>query len=366
MIDSIYLKNYKSIRDAENIKFSNLNVLIGQNGAGKSNLIGFFKFLNKIISQDIQIHVKTTGRANSYLYFGQKKSSFIEAGIYFINDSDFLSNSYKFKFMPTQDGGFLFDKELSGYNRGSNENPDWEDKSFTQRGAFESEIINTDAHRNVFLKEFFSNLRIFHFHDTSNTAAVKGFCNINDGEVLREDAGNLAAFLYNLSKFYPKYFKVIEKTIQSVAPFFNRFDLKPSIENPSEINLRWLEKGSDEYFDAHYLSDGTLRFISLATLLLQPNPPGTIIIDEPELGLHPFAINKLAAILKVASGKTQVIISTQSINLLDQFSPEDIMIVEKQDNQSVFKRLESDKLTEWLSEYSIAELWDKNVIGGRP
>jgi predicted ATPase len=130
--------------------------------------------------------------------------------------------------------------------------------------------------------------------------------------------------------------------------------------------LRWREKGHDNLFNAYSLSDGTLRFICLCTLLLQPEPPNTIIIDEPELGLHPAAIIKLGAMIKAASVNAQIIISTQSVNLLDQFSAEDIIVVEREGDQTVFKRLSEDNLQNWLNEYSIGELWGKNVLGGMP
>jgi predicted ATPase len=142
--------------------------------------------------------------------------------------------------------------------------------------------------------------------------------------------------------------------------------LQPDQINPNQIELRWKEKGHDNLFNAYSLSDGTLRFICLCTLLLQPDPPNTIIIDEPELGLHPSAIIKLGAMLKSASIKAQIIVSTQSVNLLDQFLAEDIIIVEREDEQTVFKRLKDDNLKEWLTEYSIGELWGKNVLGGTP
>jgi predicted ATPase len=365
-IHSISIKNYKSIRDGNDIRFGNVNILIGANGAGKSNLISFFKLLNNIMNRNLQVSVKTTGRANGYLYFGSKKSPFLEGEIVFINDGK-ISNKYNFKLIPTTDGGFVFEKEQCSFNWGDNDSLSWGlPKEFTKRGEFESHIPDSNDHQPGYLKKYFRSLRIFHFHDTSPTALVKGYGNVNDSEFLREDARNLSAFLYKLSQNYPKHFKLIEKTIQAVAPFFNGFNLTPTSGNQAEINLTWLEKGSDDYFDANHLSDGTLRFICLTTLLLQPNPPETIIIDEPELGLHPLAIDKLAALIQSAASKTQIIVSTQSTNLLNNFEADNIIVVERNDNQSTFKQLNSGLLEEWLEEYSIGDLWNKNIIGGRP
>lgn len=151
-----------------------------------------------------------------------------------------------------------------------------------------------------------------------------------------------------------------------VAPFFRDFNLKPNLLNPDKIQLEWREVSADTYFNANSLSDGTLRFICLATLLLQPTLPSTILIDEPELGLHPYAITILAGLLKSAATKTQVIVSTQSVPLVNQLSPEDIIVVDREDNQSVFKRLDQQNVEEWLEDYGLGELWEKNILGGRP
>jgi predicted ATPase len=117
------------------------------------------------------------------------------------------------------------------------------------------------------------------------------------------------------------------------------------------------------------LSDGTLRFICLTTLLLQPKSllPDTLLIDEPELGLHPFAINLLADMLQEAAESKQVIVSTQSVELLNAFQPEDVVVVQREEDASVFKRLDKAALSDWLADdYSLGELWKRNILGGRP
>ncbi len=364
-IYSISLKNYKSIRELKDFKFNKLNILIGANGSGKSNLISFFRLLHNLVNQNLQPYVLKSGRANSFLHFGQKVSSFLSGKIEFVNNKDFLANCYEFSLLPTQEGSLFIQTEDSKYNKGTNQNPSWDSWLFNS-GSLESKLFESNLYRNHYLSIFFKNLQLFHFHDTSSTAFVKAYCNINDNEYLKQDASNLASFLFRLKIDFPNHFNMIERTIQSVAPFFSRFDLRPAQENKSEINLAWTEKGSNDYFDAHYLSDGTLRFMCLTTLLLQPEPPETIIIDEPELGLHPFAIEKLAAMIHSASSRTQIIVSTQSINLVDQFVPEDVIVVERGDNQTIFSRLKSDDLSHWLEDYSLGQLWDKNVLGGRP
>ncbi len=215
--------------------------------------------------------------------------------------------------------------------------------------------------------ELMQKFLVYHFHDTSITAKMRQDSDINDNRYLRRDAANLAAFLYMLKEKYPEHFRKIEDTIKIIAPFFEKFNLEPLELNKERIKLEWKQVGTDQYFNANHLSDGTLRMICLITLLLQPNPPDTIIIDEPELGLHPAAIQLLGSMIKslAAKGK-QIICSTQSVTFINQFEPEDIIVVERNNGESVFKKLEKNKLNDWLNEYSLGELWEKNVLGGRP
>lgn len=332
-----------------------LNILIGANGVGKSNFISFFKLLNQIYEQQLQLYVSLNGRADNFLHFGRKQSDFLGGEIEFDNE---WKNRYTFKLVPDQSANLIFAEEWAGH-KSSN----W---AFNTSGTLESTMRNASGWKTTYLMKYLQTFKIFHFHDTSFNAKIKQPSSLNDYAYLHEDGGNLAAFLYRLQEVYPTNFKLIERMVRSIAPFFNRFFLAPDEINGNQIFLRWLEKGSDQLFSAHNLSDGTLRMICLTTLLVQPNPPATIIIDEPELGLHPFAIEKLAAMLKSISEKCQVIVSTQSVTLLNHFEAEDVIVVERQEGQSVFHRLESDQLDNWLSEYSLSDLWEKNVIGGRP
>jgi predicted ATPase len=212
----------------------------------------------------------------------------------------------------------------------------------------------------------FKNWKIYHFHDTSSSAKIKQKGDLSDNVTLRPDAGNLAAFLYRLRETRRDTYRNIVDAVRMVAPFFDDFDLRPDRLNPEKIRLEWHEKGSDSYFNAAALSDGTLRFISLATLLLQSKLPTTLLLDEPELGLHPYAITMLAELLRVAAERTQVLVSTQSVTLVNQLSPEEVIVVDRPEGESVFRRLSSDEIGSWLDDYALGELWEKNVVGGRP
>jgi len=301
------------------------------------------------------------------LHFGRKKSKELSGGVVFRKPGGNTNNRYDFSLKPDQSNGFYFEKEKTGYNifaDGYKEK--WDYRQLDSTGEKNSSLPKHPGTSFDYLREHFNQLKVFHFHDTSSSAPLRQPAKLRDNFFLREDGSNLAAFLYLIQEQHPSSFKLIEYAVRSVAPFFERFDLRPDKLNPELIFLTWQAKESDEYFDAGSLSDGTLRFIAQATLLLQPDPPKTIIIDEPELGLHPHAIHKLAALLKSAATKSQIILSTQSVSLLDQFDAEDIIVVERKDNQSTFKRLSSEELSNWVEDYSMGELWGKNVIGGAP
>lgn len=210
--------------------------------------------------------------------------------------------------------------------------------------------------------------RVYHFHDTSPSAKVKQIHGINDNEYLREDAANLAAFLYRLQHNHEAHYKRIVKTIQLAAPFFGGFHLRPTTDNVDKIQLEWTEVNQDVPFKANELSDGTLRFICLATVLLQPEQfmPSAILIDEPELGLHPYAIAVLGSLMKSVAEDHQLIVSTQSVDLVNEFEVDDLIVVGREAGASTFQRLQASELKEWLEDFTLGELWKKNILGGRP
>jgi len=361
MIENIVIQNYKSIRDLQ-LELKPLNILIGSNGAGKSNFISFFQLANSIFEQKLQAFVMERGIDN-LLYFGRKKSDEIK-GLMDFNNTHALFFSLK----PTQTNKAYIYQLGDYYNRLNLANKDYNnwDKKIWDTGVEETDLKQRQELGAGYLNTYWDSFKIYHFHDTSVSSKMKIPCNIGDNRILREDGSNLAAFLFYLKNKHDKNYKTIEAVIRSIAPFFERFDLEPDKNNDKQIQLEWKEKNTDMYLNAHNLSDGTLRVIALTTLLLQPQPPKTIIIDEPELGLHPFALNKLAGLIRSASINSQVIISTQSVNLVNNFDPENIIVVDREQNQSVFKRPNTEKLKSWLEDYSLGDLWEKNMIGGQP
>lgn len=336
-ISKLTIKGYKSIRCLENFELRNINILIGPNGSGKSNFLSFFELLQAIAKAKglPLLYVEKKGGADKFLYLGPKVTQSIKAELEIEN-------------LPVK---YSFELTVTANNK------------FSRRTTIPTCDPNyADLTRHDIEKLFSS----FHFHDTSDFAGVRRTCTKRDYEYLRPDASNLAAFLMFLKKKHEKEYQYIREIIQLAAPFFDDFLLRDSLDNPDETLLEWHQKGSDYPFHPSQISDGTLRFICLATALLQPNPPSTILLDEPELGLHPYALTLLAGLIQKASFKAQVIVSTQSATLIDHFEPEDIVVVERHNGESTFKRLNKSDLKIWLEDYSLGELWQMNVIRGRP
>ncbi|MHB8894774.1 MAG: AAA family ATPase [Candidatus Geothermincolia bacterium] len=360
-LHKIHIEGFKSIRDQE-LEFGPLNVFIGGNGAGKSNLTSVFNFLNQVVSQGLKTYTGVAGGANAILHFGRKTTKKLSLRVEFRGDQD--ANIYEFALLPTDNDRFLFEREAVFYwNMAKHARPYADNVLSGHDEAKIGELKSPVAHH---VRELLGSYRTYHFHDTSPSAAAKQTGDVADNRNLKADAGNLAAFLYRLQKKEPDHFANIEDAIRQVAPFFGRFVLEPSALNPSKIRLEWEEKGSDTVFGPAALSDGTLRFICLATLLQQPVLPSLILIDEPELGLHPAAIQVLAGLLLSASTRTQLVVATQSVTLINQLEPEQVWVVDREDGQSVFRHLRSADMTSWLEDYGLGELWEKNVIGGRP
>jgi len=353
-LSRIVLRGFKSIRECD-LVLKELNVLIGPNGAGKSNFIGLFRLIQQMLEGNLQRYVSKQGGPDALLHFGRKKTENLSAELYFGN------NGYKFTLEPTQDNRMMVAEEKFWWNlRG-----DWDIGS----GHFETEVESQKSRTNIydFTVPVMRNWRLYHFHDTSESALVKQRHVINDNDYLRPDARNLAAFLYRLQKNFPHHYQRIVRLIQFIVPFFGDFYLRPNTDNPEYIELEWTEQGEDKPFKAHQLSDGMLRFICLATVLNQPEDflPETILIDEPELGLHPRAIGFLASMLRSTAKKRQVIVSTQSVTLINGFSIDDLIVVERQNGVTAFQRHDEKQFQQWLKEYTVGDLWEKNLLGGR-
>jgi predicted ATPase len=367
-IQKLTVKGYKSIAKLENFELRPLNVLIGANGAGKSNFIGLFRFLASVVGDNFPVDVQKRGGPEALLHYGSKVTPQMDVEVYFTSDMG-VENGYRITLEATQDNRLIFTRE-EPWIHGR-----YYPKAFPLGKGHDTAKVGADRNSESqkvsrHVTEKLQIWRQYHFHDTGDTAAVKRIHAVNDNLRLKPDAANLAAYLRKLktTSFYESSYDRIVETVRRAAPFFGDFVFRD--ESSEFIELEWTERGRpDTPWKAHVLSDGTLRFICLTTLLLQPKSllPDTVLIDEPELGLHPFAINLLAEMLKEVAESKQVIVSTQSVELLNNFQPEDVVVVQRENDASVFRRLDSAELTDWIAdEYSLGELWKRNILGGRP
>lgn len=371
-LTNIQLKGFKSIDvEGQDIPIQDITILLGANGSGKSNLISFFKMLNYIMTGALQTYIGDSGWADSLLYYGSKKTPRLTATISFANTED--TDRYQFSLAHTVGDTLIFTEETLLWHQHDKEKPRTIQLA---PGVRESELFNLWKERKdktaSIIADLLRGCRVFQFHDTSKEAKIRNSGYIEDGAFLRSDGGNLAAFLYAMKqqKKHVPYYQRIVRYIQMVMPQFKDFVLEPSARNSNYIFLNWLEKNSDYLFGPHQISDGSLRFMALAALLLQPPTtlPKVIVLDEPELGLHPFAISVLADMIRATSLQSQIILATQSTRFVDEFEAKDLVIVERdaKANCSRYRKLDEGKLSAWLNEYSMSELWEKNVLGGRP
>lgn len=352
-MDYLEISGYKSIRHAK-IILSPINIFIGANGSGKSNFISFFDFLNRLYNRKLNEYIALNGGDNKILHKGKKHTDTISFKIEFDNGQNGYSAILK---LGTE--GFVFTEEKLIYKRDGGKD--------ISRYSNEASLKISDNYRADYVMGYLDGFRKYHFHDTGSNSPFSQYTHIeNDSYFLYEDGANLASFLFEIRKTDKIVYNRIVKNIQSIAPYFSDFFLHPN--EGKLLRLQWTNKYSDVIFGANDLSDGTIRFIALSVLFLQPTLPDTIIIDEPELGLHPASIAKLAAMIQSAAAKNcQVIVATQSTDLLSHFMPEDIITVDQVDGESKFERLSSNNLQKWLDDYTIDDLWKRNIIvGGQP
>ena len=369
-LERLSVTGFKSIRELKDFPLNDLNVFVGANGAGKSNLIELFRMLSAMSEKNFSKFILAHNGADGFLFNGPKVTAAISAEFVFTSHSPFSKgpNIYRFEATPTTDGRtFLLSEEREyvttsprAYGPAAEESrlrDKKDEKSWDERW-------NGVGH---FVYESISNWMVYHFHDTGANAPMRRYEIVEDCQRLRSDASNIAPFLLRLktNPSLSRHYTEIANAVRLVIPFFDDFRLDVyQMGEAEKVALSWQQKGSDFPMQPFHLSDGSIRFICLAATLLQPTPPSMIIIDEPELGLHPEAIGILSELIQDAAKRTQVIVATQSPLLLDQFAIEDIVVVNRKDGQSTFERLERADYDQWLESYSVGQLWTKNVIQG--
>jgi len=353
------IEGFKSIRELKALEMRNLNILIGANGSGKSNFIDIFRFLRAIVNQNFAEYVNCYGTADKFLFNGAKQTMNIKAHLAFDR------TEYRIETWRTIDHKFqILNEEIKSKQY------DWQ---IVSSNCFESKLKDVKnqapakgsyaATQNLY--NAIANTMIYHFQDTGNSAALKAASGATDNRRLKQDASNIAAVLLAMKKNHNIEYRYLVKILKLIAPYFDDFVLEPQKSGQTDVvKLLWEQKGSDSIMEPFQFSDGTLRFICLLTAMMQPNPPSLIIIEEPELGLHPEAINIISDVMMTVSEKTQIIAATQSSILIDYFDPEDIIVVNREDGSSTFRRLKTEELNIWLEEYTLGQLWRKNVVEG--
>jgi predicted ATPase len=355
-LSRLTVRGFKSIREIDDLDLHDINIVVGQNGAGKSNFTQIFRFLAKISRHELSDYVVKSGGLSKLMYFGPKVTKNINITLC----SKY--HEYSMKLETTSDGALILTDEshISKDDIGV--------KSVHRHNHHDIGEITPPEMGNfpTILGGSVENWRIYHFHDTSENAPLRSSGPLTEPEQLAADGGNLAAFLYFLQERHPENFAAVLDTVRQIASFLSGFVLRPEALNPNLIRLRWRHVGHDELFDVSDLSDGTLRFIALTALLLQPDPPSTIVLDEPELGLHPAAIAQLAALMHQVAPEVQIIAATQSPTFANHFGWEDFIVADRHDDASRFRRLREDEVRAWMDDYAMGEIWEKNLIGGRP
>jgi predicted ATPase len=362
-LEHITIEGFRSIK-SQKLELKRLNLVIGANGVGKSNLVNAFRFLHDIYREQLQT-LSASGNPATYFFHGPKVTPEIRLKAKFTDQEKLIAVEYALV-VGFGDAGLFVKNEGVAYQYVPSHSTEPSTGSVSLAPSKESNLRNINEPSTKLFADDVATYRVYHLADTSRTAGVKQPSKIDDNRSLAADASNLASMLLLFKQKFPDHFNLIENTIKQIAPFFDGFVVEPLRANPEMIKLEWRERGSDDYFDGHSLSDGTLRFMCLATLLLQPDAPRLILLDEPELGLHPAAINVLAALLRQASVNSQILLATQSVTLINQFQPEDVLVAERENGATVFRRLNSEDYANWMEEYSLGEMWEKNLIGGRP
>lgn len=370
ILSKLTLEGFRSIRNAS-LELRPFTVLIGANGAGKSNFIDFLRLLNYALSRGFQNpYLVERGPASSILHFGPKITPLIRAELEFRTDAG--TNTYRFSLADSSGDTLTFTREEVQFHRIGATNPT-PPIPVIPRPSDESGLAEVWADNDPtvrFVKTLLERCRVYQFHDTGITSHFRDACPVDRCRYLYADGGNLPAVLLALRVEAADRYAMIVRTLRIILPWFDDFILEPEGSPPRQrVLLRWRMTGRSDYeFGPGQLSDGSLRIMALVTLLLQPPDrlPNLLVIDEPELGLHPAAEVVLAGILKSVSHDVQVIVATQSASLLDHFEADDVVVVESVDGASTFTRQSTEQLRSWRERYTLGEIWNKNLIGGRP
>jgi predicted ATPase len=368
MIRKISIEGFKSIKALDRLELGEVNLLIGPNGAGKSNFISFFQLLNFAMTEGLQAYVRTRGFADSFLHFGSKVTGRIRGELEFVTERG--TNRYRFALVPAAGDILIFTEETLSFHAPSHLHPievtlEPGGKESALPQATSPPLSTAELATARFIKTQLARKRVFQFHDTGLQSRLRIAADRQQNRYLFSDGGNLAAILYRLQQERSDHYRRILLQLRRLIPDFRDFVLEPE---GNRILLGWRGHDPEYTFGPHQLSDGSLRLMALVTLFLQPpeDLPDMIIVDEPELGLHPAAEAILAGMVRSVASRCQVILATQSASLVDHFDPQDVIVCEMADGTSRFRRPTEEEFEAWLEDYTLGEVWRKNLLGGQP
>lgn len=361
-IASVSIRGFRTLVNIENLQIPRLAVLIGENGSGKSNFIRFFEMISWMLrSQHLQDFVHRQGGGDDQLFMGARTTPRLDAQIRIETNLGF--NDYRFALAHVSGDTLLLVDEAFRYSDKSRDTESsWIELPMPSKEAV---IVERQQDKTAgIVVDLLKNCSTYQFHDTSANAYIKQAWDINDNVFLRSDGGNLAPILLRLRENDIMRYKLIVKQITRTLPAFEDFVLQPAFE---KVALRWIGKNGDKTFGAHLTSDGSLRMFCLFTLLNLPAEmlPDVLFFDEPELGLHPHAINLVAEMLKRLSQSKQIFVATQSPFMVDCFELENVIAAEMKGGATDLKSLSRERYQQWLDdEYQLSDLWLKDAIGG--
>ena len=370
-IESVRIRGFRSLADVEFPDLPNVAVLIGANGSGKSNFLSFLEMVQQMLRyRRLGDFVARQGGADDQLFGGSDRTAQMDAE--FKVKTAQGKYDYRFTLNYAHPDNLLCAGEKLVYNLSGE--PDeltlpatgWAKESKIAELTQGKDCPNPTAKQAAAdLVQVLGGCAFYHFHNTNGNTGFKKRWDLADNNRLLPNGGNLAAVLYRLEHEDVRRYDYICRQIQRVLPAFDRFDLE---ESYGKVSLRWKALGADKTIGAHLTSDGSLRFFALATLLNLPEEmlPTIVVLDEPELGLHPMTIHLLGGMIQSLSVKRQVILATQSPLLVNSFGLDQLYVLDWQDGQTKVRKLNSEEYEHWLEEYTPGDLWEMNLLGGRP
>ena len=371
MIESLRVRGFRSLSDIELSGLPPAAVLIGPNGSGKSNILRFLDLLRHMLRhRQLGRFVERHGGAGDQLFGGAETTDRITAEVTLKIDGE--RYDYHFVLEYAHPDRFFFGEEA--FRRRSNGHPaakGWQDLGSGHReanlvlAAQSREFPHLDQAAAAGIVPVLRRSVVFQFHNTDDQSPFRQNCDVSYGDRLFIHGGNLAAVLYRMEREDFRRYDRICRYIGRILPGFAGFDIE---ENRGKVALRWHADWSDYSFGAHLTSDGSLRLFALVTLLnMSPEMlPDVVLLDEPELGLHPAGISLIGGMIRSLATRKQVIIATQSPRLVDAFELAQTFILELREGRTEVRRYAPDEYRHWLDEYATGELWEKNLLGGRP